>query len=125
MISKFAAAPKIATALCLISAAFCLMSAQPAQATVFGSVKGIVHDPQHRPIDSAKVTLHAAHSSVRRNRNHQSGRGIQLHLRSPGRLHHHHFGRWLRNGQQPLAVASNSSDILHFPLALATIQQSA
>ena len=39
-------------------AAFCL----PAQATVFGSVHGVVHDPTHRPIAGATVILKAANS---------------------------------------------------------------
>jgi carboxypeptidase family protein/TonB-dependent receptor-like protein len=30
-----------------------------ARATIFGSVRGIVHDPQHRPVQGATVTLHA------------------------------------------------------------------
>src|ERR1700680_3247364 len=34
----------------------------PALATVFGTVRGIVHDPQHRPIADAKVTLKAKDS---------------------------------------------------------------
>jgi hypothetical protein len=33
-----------------------------AQATVFGSVRGIVHDPQHRPVQGAAVTFKATHS---------------------------------------------------------------
>jgi hypothetical protein len=31
-------------------------------ASIFGSVRGIVHDPQHRPIQGAHVTLKAKHS---------------------------------------------------------------
>ena len=31
--------------------------------TIFGRVRGIVHDPQHRAIRGAIVTLRAAHSS--------------------------------------------------------------
>ena len=33
-----------------------------AHATVFGELQGIVHDPQHRPIANAQVTIAAAHS---------------------------------------------------------------
>src|SRR5579862_7186843 len=29
----------------------------PALATIFGSVRGLVHDPQHRPIQGAHITL--------------------------------------------------------------------
>lgn len=33
-----------------------------AGATLFGSVNGLIHDPQHRPVQGAKVTLRAASS---------------------------------------------------------------
>jgi len=39
-----------------------LLLAVQAQATVFGSVRGVVHDPQHRPIQGAAVTLTAKSS---------------------------------------------------------------
>lgn len=39
---------------------FLLLSA--ARATVFGTVRGIVHDPQHRPVPGARVTLKSATS---------------------------------------------------------------
>jgi hypothetical protein len=35
-----------------------------AYATIFGSVRGIVHDPQHRPIQAAAVTLKATTSDL-------------------------------------------------------------
>ncbi len=34
-----------------------LFGASVAQATIFGSVRGVVHDPQHRPIEGANVTV--------------------------------------------------------------------
>ncbi len=40
-----------------------LLSASVAYATIFGNVRGIVHDPQHRPIDAAQVTLRARGSA--------------------------------------------------------------
>jgi len=45
---------------CLTS--FCLFYAVYAQATVFGQIQGIVHDPQHRPVRGAQVALHAVNS---------------------------------------------------------------
>jgi hypothetical protein len=44
----------------LLAAVFLL--AGTASATIFGSVRGIVHDPQHRPLPGATVTLRAANS---------------------------------------------------------------
>src|ERR1700674_5345743 len=40
-----------------------LLAALPALATVFGTVRGIVHDPQHRPVQDVTVTLKAKTSS--------------------------------------------------------------
>ena len=40
-----------------------LFIALPAFATVFGTVRGIVHDPQHRPVQDVTVTLKAKTSS--------------------------------------------------------------
>jgi hypothetical protein len=39
-----------------------LLFAAAATATIFGSVEGLIHDPQHRPIQGAQVTLHAENS---------------------------------------------------------------
>src|ERR1700675_1842682 len=38
---------------------FILILASCASATIFGSVRGIVHDPQHRPVQGAMVMLRA------------------------------------------------------------------
>src|SRR6202140_5205952 len=38
---------------------FILMLVGTAAATIFGSVRGIVHDPQHRPLQGAMVMLRA------------------------------------------------------------------
>ncbi len=101
------------------------MPAQPAQATVFGSVKGIVHDPQHRPVDSAKVTLHAAHSAFVETATTNPDGAFSFISVPLGDYIITISADGFATAQQPLAVVSNSSDILHFPLALATIQQSA
>ncbi|HXH50933.1 MAG TPA: carboxypeptidase-like regulatory domain-containing protein, partial [Terriglobia bacterium] len=45
----------------LFASAFALTGA--AFATIFGNVRGIVHDPQHRPIRDAGVVLHASGSA--------------------------------------------------------------
>src|SRR5215471_14464957 len=39
-----------------------LFVAGSALATVFGSVRGIVHDPQHRPVPDVRVILKARYS---------------------------------------------------------------
>jgi len=49
----------------LIQTAFCatvVLLAAAASATIFGSVHGLIHDPQHRPVQDAKVTLRSTNS---------------------------------------------------------------
>src|SRR5690348_250321 len=40
-----------------------LLSSMAAYATIFGTISGLIHDPQHRPVQGAQVTLHAANSA--------------------------------------------------------------
>jgi outer membrane receptor protein involved in Fe transport len=119
LISKFAAL------LCLLACALCLLAVPCARASVFGSVKGIVHDPHHRPIQNAMVHLHAAHSAFVQTATTNSDGEFTFVSVPLGdyviSISAHGFG----SIRQPLTVVSNSSDILHFPLPVATVEQSA
>jgi outer membrane receptor protein involved in Fe transport len=44
-------------------AMFVLLAAMYAGATIFGSVRGLVHDPQHRPVQGAPITIRALNSA--------------------------------------------------------------
>ncbi len=46
----------------MIFSALALALAGSGYATIFGNVRGIVHDPQHRPIPNAQIVLSAAGS---------------------------------------------------------------
>src|SRR5580658_1392161 len=48
--------------ICALAAALIAATSLPAFATVFATVRGVVHDAQHRPISGADVTLRAADS---------------------------------------------------------------
>src|SRR2546425_11708616 len=50
-----------------LCAGLALLIATPASATIFGNVRGIVHDPQHRPVSGAHVTMHALTSDWSQN----------------------------------------------------------
>src|ERR1041384_3458313 len=43
-----------------------LLVAAPAFASIFGSVQGLIHDPQHRPVKGAQVTIHSVNSDWRK-----------------------------------------------------------
>ena len=77
----------------------CSSSASPpAFATIFGSVRGVVHDPQHRPVPGATVVLKARDSEWNRDRRHRRERGIPVRRRAGRRLHGHRVARRLRHG---------------------------
>jgi outer membrane receptor protein involved in Fe transport len=46
----------------LIALATTVLLSVTAYATIFGSVHGLIHDPQHRPVQDARVILHATGS---------------------------------------------------------------
>ena len=48
--------------LCVFIAVF-LLCGPLLHATIFGKIQGIVHDPQHRPVAGASVTLQAITSA--------------------------------------------------------------
>lgn len=116
---------KCAAPVCLLSGLLCLLFVPSAFATVFGRVEGIVHDPHHRPVANARVTLHAFNSAfVEAASSNQDGAftfpsvplgDYTITISDEG------FG----TVQQQITVASNSSNILHFQLAVATVEQSA
>lgn len=111
-------------ALRVLAAALCLLLVTSIHATVFGKVQGIVHDPHHRPIATAEVTLHAARSDWTATSTTDIEGAFMflsvplgdytISIASPG----------FAPIQQHIAVVSDSSNLLHFQLTLATVQQS-
>jgi outer membrane cobalamin receptor len=95
----------------------------PAQAEIFGTLHGIVHDPQHRPVQDATVDLKA-----------QRSEWVQ-HLKTNG-SGEFDFGAVplgeytvtvtlvnFQQAQQRVIVESGSNPVLHFQLALASVTE--
>jgi outer membrane cobalamin receptor len=101
-----------------------LLIATTALATVFGTVRGIIHDPQHRPVSDTKVVLKAR----------TSGYTLTVQSDVNGDFHFDAIplGEYTVTVSQPhfvaqkknITVLSGSAPILHFELALATQNQS-
>ena len=95
-----------------------------AQATVLTSVRGVVHDPHHRPIADATITLHAADADfVESSKTDSNGEfslaaiplGVYIvTVAQPG----------FDTAQQTITVVANTAPVLHFELQLAAVQQS-
>jgi hypothetical protein len=95
-----------------------------AQSAVLTAVRGVVHDPNHRPIGDATVTLRAANSDFVENEKTNTN-GEFTFSAVP-------LGVYIITAAQPgfdtvkqtITVASNTSPVLHFELEVAAVQQS-
>ncbi len=56
----------------------CLLFVPLVRATIFGNIRGIVHDPQHRPIAGVEVTSQVRHFGLVANDSNRSERRISL-----------------------------------------------
>ena len=107
-----------------IALLLCLLPAVAAHATVFSQLQGVVHDPQHRPIPAAHITLAAAHSAFTQSTDSNNEGAFALPNIPLGdyTVSISHTG--FQPLQQTLTVLSGTSPILHFELQLGTVSQS-
>jgi hypothetical protein len=88
-------------------------------ATIFGSVRGIVHDPQHRPIKGAQITLKAQNSDWEQSQISNSNGEFDFTSVPIGAYTATVSSQGFRPMQQTVIVQSDTSPVLHFPLAVA------
>jgi len=94
-----------------------------AYATIFGQIKGVVHDVQHRPIRGAQVKVRAAHSALSFTAT-TNDEGVFSFASAP-------LGDYsvtvskvgFANASQTLTVISNTSPVLHFELSIGSVEQ--
>jgi hypothetical protein len=96
---------------------------QNAGAGNFGTVRGIVHDVQHRPIPGAQVELRATQSDWHRSAVTDADGGFQIDSVPPGEYTLHISQESFRESVQTILVAADSAPLRHFPLELATVNQ--
>jgi hypothetical protein len=107
--------------LCVAAALF--LGALPARANIFGTVRGIVHDPQHRPVANSQVQLKSANSDwSRETQTNADGEftftavplgDYVVTAKAPG----------FNLMKQSFTLASDTSEILHLQLSLAAVSQ--
>ncbi len=102
-----------------------LLSASAAHAaTIFGQVHGIVHDPQHRPVAGATVTLHAAHSAYTRTVQSDGEGGFSLPALPLGDYTLAVSDPGFRSVEQFITLASGTTPLLHIELAVGSVNES-
>ena len=94
-----------------------------AAATVFGNIRGVVHDPQHQPVNAAHATLQATDSAYKLTDD--TGANGEFHFDAVP------LGKYTVTVEAPgfapqsqvLAVVSGSAPVLHYQLAIAAAQE--
>jgi outer membrane receptor protein involved in Fe transport len=102
-----------------------LLAAPLLYAALLGQVQGIVHDPAHRPIHGAQITLRAAHSDLSFSAASNPDGYFSIPAVPPGIYIITVSATGFGTQEQTLTVTSDSSEILHFPLEVASVQQTA
>ncbi len=102
-----------------------LLAAPLVYAALLGQVQGIVHDPTHRPIAGAKIVLRAIHSDLFFKAESNSDGAFSIQAVPPGIYTIVVSSDGFATLEQTITVTSNGSEILHFPLEIASIHQTA
>ena len=106
-----------------LPAALLLAAAVPVLATVFATVRGVVHDPQHRPISGASVTLQASDSDFTLHAATGSNGEFELTNAPIGVYRLTVVAPGFSTATQALTIASGTNPILHIPLDLGAASQ--
>ena len=88
-------------------------------ATVFGSVRGVVHDPQHRPIGGAHATLQANNSAYKQEADTNAEGVFEFSAVPLGQYIVKVEAKGFAQQSQLLLVVADSAPILHYQLAVA------
>ena len=102
---------------------FLLLDAM-AFATIFGTVRGIVHDPQHRPIQGAHVTLKAQNSDFTQSADSNSNGEFDFSSVPIGNYTITVASNGFQEMRQEVMLESDTTPVLHFQLAVAGVNES-
>jgi outer membrane receptor protein involved in Fe transport len=101
-----------------LTAVFLLMGGA-AFATIFGSVRGVIHDPQHRPVQGVHVTLKAQNSDWTQSQDSSDGGGFEFSSVPIGNYTVTVLSNGFQEMRQDVIVQSDTSPVLHFELTVA------
>ena len=95
----------------------------PVRAEIFGNVHGIVHDPQHRPIQDAAVDLKAQHSDLAQHQKTNDNGEFDFSAVPLGEYTVTVTAANFQTVSQSVIVTSGSGPVLHFQLELAGVAE--
>jgi hypothetical protein len=103
--------------------AVALLFASGLFATIFGTVRGVVHDPQHRPIAGASVKLKSATSDWTQTAQTDQDGAFSFSAVPVGDYVVTVTKSGFADDKQTVTVASDSSPTLHYQLQIAAVNQ--
>lgn len=107
-----------------LTALACVVWAAPVLGAAFGSVKGIVHDPQHRPVPGVTVTLKARDAAWQQTTVTDANGEFQFASVPVGDYSVTATLEGFKPATLLVTVLSDTTPVLHIPLDLSTISQS-
>ncbi len=112
---SFSKSALLVTAVILLT----LLHAGPALASVFGSVRGVIHDPQHRPVQNAMVMIKAKASDWTATTNSDANGGFLFNAVPLGEYIVTVAGKGFQQAGQDVVVMADTEPVLHFALSVA------
>ena len=106
--------------LCLVMT-FLIAAAAPGFAIIFGSVKGVVHDPQHRPAPGATVTLRARDAELTQTATTDANGEFQFAAVPIGHYTVSVVLQGFETAQEAVVVLSSATPVLHVQLQVAGV----
>src|SRR5579864_8464028 len=100
-----------------------VLLAAVAAAAIFGSVRGLVHDPEHRPVQGAQVTIRAQNSQWSQATATSAMGEFQFNTVPAGRYVVSVSTPGFKEQSLKVAVNSGGAVNLHFPMALASVSE--
>jgi len=107
----------------ILTFAVFLVASISANATVFATVHGVIHDPQHRPIAGAEIALNAVGSGFTLTAKTDSNGEFELAEAPIGLYMLKVSAKGFATEEEWLTIASGTNPIVHVPLAVATATQ--
>ncbi len=106
----------------LLGIVVCLWAGM-AWATIFGTVQGVVHDPQHRPIPGATVVLKSANSDWTRTTTTNANGEFRIEAVPLGDYVITASQKGFDTLEQKITVLSGTAPVLHLPLQISALNQ--
>ena len=92
-------------------------------AAVFGSVRGVIHDPSHRPVQGASVLLKSASSDYSQTVSSNADGAFEASSVPVGAYRVTVMRDGFAPSAQDVVIASGSAPVMHFQLSIGAVQQ--